>query len=73
MFMNSLFPTVMPASLPVGEYYELKSEEIENQIPENTPTDGKYCYMLSGRSFSIAMINRTIQHPICHATSSLVC
>ena len=32
----------MVAFLPVGEYY--KSEEV---ISEDTPTGGKYCYMLS--------------------------
>ena len=33
--------------LPVGEYYESKPEEINNFVPENTPTDGKYCYVLN--------------------------
>ena len=39
--------TLIAALLPVGEYYELKPEEIENFIPENTPTDGNYWYILN--------------------------
>ena len=37
----------MVALLPVWEYYELLSEEVENFIPKNTPTDGRYRYMFS--------------------------
>ena len=37
----------MTALLPVGEHYELLSEEDENLIPYDTPTDGNYFYILS--------------------------
>ena len=44
--INSLYPTIMVAKLPVGEFYELSSEEVDNFDPENTSTDGDYCYMV---------------------------
>ena len=37
----------MAALLPVGEYFEFKSEDIGNFVPENTPRDGKYWYLAS--------------------------
>ena len=38
--INSLYPTIIAALLPVKEYYELLIEEVEHFNPENTPTDG---------------------------------
>ena len=32
--INYLYPTVMAALFPVGEYYELKPKEIENLFPD---------------------------------------
>ena len=49
--INSVYSIVVAALLPIGEFYELKPEEIENFIPFiqqksflkfHTPTDGKY-------------------------------
>ena len=44
--INSLYPTIITAKLPVGEYYELSPKKVDNFNPENTSTDGDYCLML---------------------------
>jgi hypothetical protein len=38
---------MMSEFLTVGEFYQLTLEEILNFSPENTPTDGEHCWMLS--------------------------
>ena len=44
--INSLYPTlyIKKNQLPI---FNDNGKEVENLIPENTPTDGKYCKMLS--------------------------
>ena len=44
--INSLYPTIITAKLPVAEYYELSPKKVDNFNPENTSTDGDYCLML---------------------------
>ena len=38
---------MMSEFLTAGEFYQLTLEEILNFSPENTPTDGEHCWMLS--------------------------
>ena len=36
--VKSLYPTILDALLPVGEFYELKPTKINNFAPVNKPT-----------------------------------
>ena len=41
--VNSLYPTIMSSFLPVGDFYELTPEEIQNFNPETVRIDGEHC------------------------------